>query len=148
MDRETLEVLRNAGARIVRTDASGATTVQWTAIGRNLTTTACHLPERVGMPREGPIAVIMGHEPENSPPFNWQKPRSIFYNNRNISPTQTGSTAGGYHIGSDRIFFIHLQIVIIPIFTSNCGEAPWVVERRPLGFVKGQWAHNHLNYTD
>ena len=28
---ETLEVLRNAGARIVRTDADGATTVQWTA---------------------------------------------------------------------------------------------------------------------
>jgi competence protein ComEC len=28
---ETLEALRNAGARIVRTDADGATTVQWTA---------------------------------------------------------------------------------------------------------------------
>jgi competence protein ComEC len=28
---ETLEVLRNAGARIVRTDTEGATTVQWTA---------------------------------------------------------------------------------------------------------------------
>jgi beta-lactamase superfamily II metal-dependent hydrolase len=28
---ETLEVLRNAGARIVRTDADGAATVQWTA---------------------------------------------------------------------------------------------------------------------
>jgi len=28
---ETLEALRKAGARIVRTDVAGATTVQWTA---------------------------------------------------------------------------------------------------------------------
>ena len=31
MDWEALEVLRNAGARIVRTDSDGATTVPWTA---------------------------------------------------------------------------------------------------------------------
>jgi hypothetical protein len=31
LDWEALEVLRNAGARIVRTDSDGATTVPWTA---------------------------------------------------------------------------------------------------------------------